>query len=168
MTETIFWYALYVRSRHEFVAYDALRRKGIETFLPSITRMKRWSDREKAVEFPLFPGYLFVRTASTAERQLEVLRTRGAVALVSFDRPNPTPVADEEIDALRKMVESGQPIDLYPGLRSGMPVRVVRGPLRGAYGILGEKEDQYTFLVNIEILGRSVGVSISADDFDKS
>ena len=166
MTEAICWYALYVKSRHEFVASAALERKGIETFLPSVTRIRRWSDREKALEFPLFPGYLFVRTVPVAERLWDVLRTRGAVTLVSFDHGNPAPVADEEINALRKMTESGQHIDLYPNLKSGARVRLVRGPLRGAYGILGGKEEQYTFLVNIEILGRSVGVRIGADDFD--
>ena len=54
------WYALYVKSRHEFVVSDELHRKGVETFLPSVTKFNQWKDRKKQVETPLFPGYLFV------------------------------------------------------------------------------------------------------------
>lgn len=54
------WYAVYVKSRYEFVVSEELQRKGIETFLPSITKLNRWKDRKKLVEVPLFPSYLFV------------------------------------------------------------------------------------------------------------
>ena len=40
------WYALYVRSKHEFVMTAQLQRQGVEVFLPYIRRMRRWSDRE--------------------------------------------------------------------------------------------------------------------------
>lgn len=161
---TLNWYALYVKSRHEFVAEGELRRKGIETYLPSVKRLRRWKDRKKFVDFPLFPGYLFVNVQQRPEEFLNVLRTRGVVTLVSSEPGYPTPIPSEEINSLMLLVESGKELDIYPHLKEGTRVRVRRGPLKSAEGILEKKEDQYIFLVNIEILGRSVGVKIYADD----
>ena len=160
------WYALYVKSRHEFITHGGLLRKGIKTYLPSIKRMQQWKDRKKCVEFPLFPGYLFVCVDPTPEEFLNVLRTRGAVNLVSMEPGSPTPVAPEEIDSLRILLESGEDFDIYPHLKEGMRVRLKRGPLKGALGILEGKKDKYTFLVGIELLGRSIGVKICADDIE--
>src|SRR5439155_22663486 len=57
------WYAVQTRSRHERVVAAQLREQDVSTFLPMITRIRRWSDRRKLVEFPLFSGYVFVHSA---------------------------------------------------------------------------------------------------------
>ncbi len=158
------WYALYVKSRHEFVTQGELIRKGINAFLPTVKKMHQWKDRKKLVELPLFPGYLFVYLQPYEEGFLGVLRTRGAVSLLSAGAGVPRPVPEEEINSLMLVLESGQKIDIYPELREGTRVRVKRGPLQGAVGTLENREDQYKFLVNIDILGRSVGVMVYADD----
>ena len=77
------WYAVWTRSRHEQVVREQLERKGLEAFLPTITRWSRWKDRKKQVDWPLFPGYCFVRF-NGAER-LPVLKCTGVVNIVSFD-----------------------------------------------------------------------------------
>lgn len=160
------WYALHVKSRHEFVADTDLRRKGIDSFLPSVTRTSRWTDRRKRVEFPLFPGYLFVRIVPHAEEFLRVIKTRGTVRFLSLERGHPTPVPAEEIDSLKRMLVSGAQLDVYPHLAAGMQVRVRRGPLAGACGMLQQREEHCQFLVNIDILGRSVGLRLPAEDIE--
>ena len=160
------WYALYVKSRHEYVTQGELVQKGIDAFLPSVKKLRQWKDRNKFVEFPLFPGYLFVHMHVSSEEYITVLRTRGAVRLLSTGMSYPTPVSSEEINALRLLIESGEPLDVYPHLKKGNPVRVRRGPLSGAVGVIENKVDQYIFVVNIDILGRSVGVNIYADDIE--
>jgi transcription termination/antitermination protein NusG len=162
------WYALYVKSRHEFRVESELRRKEVKTFLPSTIISRQWKDRKKFVEFPLFPGYLFVFIHARPEEYLNVLRTRGAVRLVSVEAGSPAPVSSEEIDSLRLIIESGQSVDIYPHLREGTPVRVKRGPLTGAAGLIVKKLDHYIFVVNVDILGRSVGVKIYADDIESA
>ena len=57
-------------------------------------------------------------------------------------------------------------MDVYPHLKEGNPVRIRRGPLSGAVGIINNRVDQYIFVVNVDILGRSVGVNIYADDIE--
>lgn len=160
------WYALFVRSRHEFATSEQLKKKGIEVLLPTVTRMRRWSDRNKAVTFPLFPGYVFVRVRPNAETFLEVLKTHGSVSFVSHVPGHPTPADPREMEALQKMLCSCDKLDLYPCLSVGRPVVIKRGPLQGAEGILMKKEEHDHFLININILGRSIGTCIDAEDIE--
>ncbi len=162
------WYALAVKSRHEFIARDELLKKGIETFLPSIVRLRQWHDRKKNVEFPVFPGYLFVNVARRAQDFLNVVKTRGSVALVSLEPGHPTPVAPDEISALKAVMASGRTFDVYPQFHDGISVRIRRGPLQGAEGIVAKREDEHLFFVNIEILGRSVGLKLCAGDIEQA
>jgi transcription elongation factor/antiterminator RfaH len=162
------WYALWVKSRHEFIARDELAQKGIEAFLPSVTKAQQWRDRKKNIEFPLFPGYLFVSLEHSSQEFQRVIRTRGSVGFVSLEPGHPTPVHDEEIKALKAVVASGERFDVYPQFQTGARVRVRRGPLQGAEGVLARKEDQHVFCVNVEILGRSVGLKIGANDIEQA
>ena len=157
------WYALYVKSRHEFIVSNELQRKGITTFLPSITKLNQWKDRKKRVEFPLFPSYLFVNIAPSPEEFLKVMKTRGAVTFVSMNPGCPTPAREEEISSLKIMLESGEKIDIYPHLKEGTPVRLRSGVFQGAEGILEKKNNEHIFIVSIKVLGRSVAVKMHAN-----
>ena len=160
------WYALYVKPRHEFVVSGELQQKGINAFLPSVTKLRQWKDRKKQVEFPLFPGYLFVHVPPDPHELSRAIKTRGTVSFVSLKPGMPTPVASEEINSLMIMLASGEPVDIYPDLREGAPVRVKRGVFEGAEGFLEKKDSQCIFIVGIKLLGKSVGVQIHADDIE--
>ena len=160
------WYALYVKSKHEFITQRELVKKDVETFLPVVRKLRQWKDRKKWIDFPLFSGYLFVNLEPRPESFHGVLRTVGAVNLLSLQPGHPTPVSAEEINSLKVLLESGKDHDVYPYLKEGKRIMIVRGPLRGAEGVLVQKEDQFMFLVNIEILGRSVGVRMYAGDLE--
>ncbi len=160
------WYVLYVKSRHEFSTCDELLKKGVEAYVPAVRRLRQWKDRRKFVDFPLFPGYVFVRISGTPEAFLGVLKTRGVVRFVSLRPGVPTPVPAGEVNSLKLLIKSGEDFDIHPEIKEGSRVRVRRGPLRGAEGVLKSKENQHTFFVNIELLGRSVGVRVYADDLE--
>lgn len=160
------WYALRVKSNQEFVVSDGLHRKGIEDFLPSVKVLRQWKDRKKLVDVPLFPGYIFTRLNFDSMQYMEALRTRGAVDFVSFCAGRPANIEDEEIASLRLLVENGEDLDIYGHLKEGCHVRVRKGPLKGAKGCLVKKEDGFIFIVNISLLGRSVGVRVYADDLE--
>jgi len=155
------WHALHVKSRHEFVTERDLEQKGIETFLPTIMKMNQWKDRKKLIEYPMFPGYVFVYTQANSEHHLEVLKTRGVVAFVCLEPGIPTLVSSDEMETLQRMIASGREIDLFPHLSQGACVRIKSGPLKGAAGILNRKCEEYSFMINVELLGRSVAVKIS-------
>lgn len=160
------WHAVHIKSRHEFVAFGELSRKGIDAFLPSLIKTRQWKDRKKRVQFALFPGYLFVRISSCQEDYRSVLKTKGVVAFVCLDKSSPTLVPQEEMAALKAMLESGSELDIYPHLRDGARVRVKKGPLGDAVGILERSGSRHLFIVNIEILGRSVGVQVLPEDIE--
>ncbi len=160
------WYVLYVKSRHEFAVLEELQQKGVETLLPSVTQMHQWRDRKKLVRVPMFPGYLFVSIAPEPREFLKVIKTRGTVTFISLVPGYPTPVASEEITSLKILLRSEKKVDIYPHMQEGTPVRVIKGVLKGATGILKQKQNQHTFLVGMELLGRSVAVKIYADDVE--
>ncbi len=160
------WYAVYVKSRHEFVVSGELQSKGIETFLPSVTTLSQWKDRKKRIATPLFPGYLFVSILPDPEEFVRVVKTRGAVSFISLEPGHPSPVDPAEISALKILLESGEEIDIHPHLKPGARVRVKTGVFQGATGTLARKDDHHILLVSIELLGRSVGVKICAGDVE--
>ena len=157
------WYALFVRSRHEFVTSGQLQKRGVEAFLPTISKISRWSDRDKRIQVPLFPSYVFVHVKPSAETFLRILRTPGSVSFITHQPGFPAPVDPAEMLLLKRMLDTGEDVDVYPHLCEGACVKVKHGPLDGAEGILVQKNKDHLFLVNINILGRSVGMKIDAD-----
>lgn len=160
------WYALRVRSRHEFVTYNELCRKGIEAYLPTVKKWSQWKDRKKLVKFPLFSGYLFANININSQEYFDTLKTKGAVNILSLEGGRPAPVPSDEIDSLRILVDSGEELDIYPHIKEGTKVVVKKGLLKGATGILTRKETHYVFSVDVILLGKSVGVKVFADDVE--
>ncbi len=154
------WYALYTRPRHEKAVAEQLVRRQVETFLPVREVLSRWKDRRKLVQLPLFPGYVFVRTA--LERKREVVSADGVVCMVGF-HGTPAPIPDEQIEGVREICVTKLPCDPYPYLTEGREVRVIRGPLAGLSGILIRKKSKHRLVVSIDLLRQSVAVEIDAD-----
>lgn len=160
------WYAVYTKSRHEKVAAEELWQKSIECFLPLQERLSKWKDRRKAVQFPLFPGYLFVRVAIT-ERRLDILKVPSVVRIIGF-RGRPEPIPEEQIQGVKTLVFNQMELDPYPYISEGDRVRIVRGPLRGLEGILLEKKNRFTFVLSIDLIQQSVACEIDAADVEKT
>lgn len=165
-SEILRWYALHVRSRHEYRVRDQLTGAGIEEFLPLVERLRRWKDRKKLVSFPLFPGYLFVHINANYETLVNILKIPGVVRFLGVIPTQPSPVPDAQINSLRKLSEAKTPLDPYPYLKEGQRVNIVRGPLAGASGFLVEKRDRHLFVVAVDILRQGVSVKIDASDIE--
>src|ERR1051325_2271223 len=99
MSDTdIAWYAIWTRSRHEQAVREEIARKGLDAFLPTIKRWSRWKDRKKEIDWPLFPGYCFVRMAPSD--RLAVLKCSGVVKIITFNGEM-APIPDHEINGIR-------------------------------------------------------------------
>ena len=155
------WFAIWTRSRHESSVRQQLTGKGIEAFLPTVTRWSRWKDRKKRIDWPLFPGYCFARF-DVAET-LPVLTCSGVVALVSFEG-RPAPIPEHEIESVRTLVESELRFDPCPLVREGSLVEVVRGPLRGVVGRLVRKGSHARLVLSVGLIGQGVTVEVDAAD----
>ncbi len=153
------WFALAVVPRKEKVTAQTLRAKGYEDFLPMYAVKRRWSDRMKVVETPLFPGYVFCRF--DAGTRLPILKIPTVMSVAGVGR-TPEPIPDEEISALQVVCKSG--INAIPCLylTAGAKVRILEGPLAGLEGIL--MEDKETRLVlSVSLLQRSVSVEVDRE-----
>src|SRR5690348_1031085 len=76
------WFAIAIKPQHERAVQEGLDQKGLETFLPLYWATRRWSDRVKRLQLPLFPGYVFCRFDCSV--RTPILRTPGVRAIVSF------------------------------------------------------------------------------------
>src|SRR5262245_61716341 len=129
------WFAIQVKSTHEKRVTSLLEYQTFECFLPLYTSRRRWSDRIKRVELPLFPGYVFGRFVASA--RVSILKTPSVIGIVGI-RNIPTPIDVHEIAAIQRVVHSGFGVSPHPFLQVGQRVRINSGSLNGLEGIIAE------------------------------
>lgn len=157
------WVAVYTVARHEKAVARQLEERRIDTFLPLYRSLHRWKDRKKEVELALFPSYVFVRIA--ARNKLPVLQVPGVVSIVTFNGEMAA-LPEQDINALRNGLDHQMCAEPCPYLKVGKRVRVVRGPMAGAEGILSRKKDKYRFVISVDVLMRSVALEVDASDLE--
>ena len=151
------WFALQTRSRWEGTAAGLLRAKGLETLLPTYSTRRKWSDRSKLVESPLFPGYVFCRF--DVHNRLPVLITPGVISVVGRGK-TPVAIDDLEIVSIQAAIESGVPIEPWPYLEIGERVRIQKDALEGMEGILTSFKGSHRVVISVTLLRRSVALEI--------
>lgn len=151
------WFALQVRSRRETLVATQLEGQGYECFLPLYKCVRRWSDRMKELEQPLFPGYLFCRLDFQNRRPL--LMTPGVIQIVGTGR-TPMPVDETEVESVRQAVLSGLPSQPWPYLEVGERVRLNYGNLRGLEGTLINFKGNHRVVMSVALLQRSVALEV--------
>jgi transcription antitermination factor NusG len=159
------WYALQTRVHRERVVEQRLQERGVPTFLPTITEVRRWSDRKKKIEFPLFASYLFVKLSPTKVDRLRVLCVDGVFQFVGT-RGEATPIPEEQIEAVRVLVNGELKWSSHPFLRIGQRVRIRSGALQGIEGILVSRSGESTLVISVDAIQRSMAVRIDGYDVE--
>lgn len=154
------WYALSVRSHSEANVAKALSLKGVECYLPSIPSFRRWSDRIKEIDAPLFPGYLFARF--DCSHRLPILTTPSVVDIVGFGQKY-VPVSEAELLTIRRVLEVKAKCEPWPFVKIGQRVVIERGPLAGVEGFLSEIKQSRRLIVSVSLLQRSVNVELKPE-----
>jgi transcription antitermination factor NusG len=155
-----FWYALAVKHQHENVVTSGLRDGGFEALLPVYKSVRKWSDRTKQIEAPVFPGYVFAHFPY--DDRVRVLRIPAVRSIVSFNG-KPAVLAPGELADIRAAVESKLPLRPWPFLKQGDRVLIERGPLKGLEATLIQEKDCLRLVISVEILQRAVAVEISPE-----
>src|ERR1700722_15818081 len=153
------WYGLHTRPRHEKIVAHRLAEKGVTTFLPLVTEVRRWSDRKKSVQLPLFSCYVFARFIPKREDRLRVLRVEGVFGLVGA-RGEGASIPEEQIDAVRSLIEGNLPYAAHPFLKIGQRVRIRSGALDGLEGILVSRNGDRTLVISVDAIQRSLAVRV--------
>lgn len=154
------WFAVTVRPNHERTAAQALAAKGLEPFLPLYRARRRWTDRVKQLDLPLFGGYVFCRFER--REKTRVLATPAVISVVGFGH-EPASIPESEIESLRTLVTSGLQLGPWPFLRVGQRVRIEAGPLAGVHGVLTQVKDAWRVVVSVELLRRAVAVEVDRE-----
>lgn len=155
------WYALSTKARHEKKVHSQLIQKGITSYLPLQNFHRRWSDRYKEIQEPLFSCYVFVKIA--LKDRLTVLQTDGAVRLVSFNGI-PATIPDDQINAIRTLLENNYQIERVDYLTPGQKIEVIQGPLKGTKGILVEVKNSHRLILRIDSIMQAISIDIDYRD----
>ncbi len=153
------WFAVQVKSTHEKRVTSLLQYQTYECFLPLYTSRRRWSDRIKSVELPLFPGYVFTRFTPAA--RIPILKTPSVISIVGIGAI-PTPIDECEIAAIQRAVASGIGLSPHPFLQVGQRVRLNGGSLDGLEGLIADVRKRDHLILSVTLLHRSVAVEIDS------
>src|SRR5579872_3789451 len=139
------WFALQIRTRWEGATAELLRAKGLETLLPTFTTKRKWSDRLKVVEAPVFPGYVFCRF--DVHNRLPVLITPGVISVVGRGK-TPIAVDDAEVLSIQAAIRAGARMEPWPYLEIGERVRVEGDVMDGMEGILASFKGSHRVVIS--------------------
>ena len=152
------WIAVYTKPRHEKTVEKELQKKGFEVYLPLLKQRRKWSDRKKWVEFPLFRSYIFVKTE--IKNALFVLQTLGVVKVVKFGGEVAV-IQNDSIQAIKLMIEGGYMPEATDYFVKGDPVEVNDGPLKGLVGEVIRVDNHDRLLIRVDAIQHSVSVQIN-------
>jgi transcription antitermination factor NusG len=161
--EQPYWYAIQTRSRHEKVVRDQLAAKSITQLLPLWRKRSIWKDRVKLIEVPLFSGYLFGYFA--LQDRIAVLETIGVARIVGING-KPVPIPEEQMAAVRTLMEHRLPCSPYPYLVEGMRVRIKCGLLAGAEGILIARKQKHRLVISLDLIQQAVAIDVDSAEVE--
>jgi transcription termination/antitermination protein NusG len=168
MNTRLNWFALLTRSNFEQTVYNSITGKKIDAFLPRTRKKSQRKDRKLMIEVPLFPGYLFVKSAIDPPSQLNILKTTGAVRLLG-NTQGPLPIPDSQIKSLQLMTAAN--VDLITGssmlLQQGDPVMILEGPMAGVKGEFTRHKGKGRVIIKIDLLGQFAGVEMDGENVEK-
>lgn len=151
------WYAVYTKPRWEKKVHGLFTEKGLVSYCPLNKVRKRWSDRIKLVEEPLFKSYVFVQVRE--EEQLKVRTVSGVLNFVYWNG-KPAVVKEQEIDTIRKFLNEYEDVEVKPmNLQANQAVMVKRGLLMNNTGRIRRLMNNKVEVV-IESLGYTLVASL--------
>jgi transcription antitermination factor NusG len=149
------WYVVYTKPRWEKKVYTLLADKNIEAYCPLNKVRRKWSDRVKWVEEPLFKSYVFVKVS--AEELTRVRMVSGVVNFVYW-LGKPAIVKNKEIEVIRKFLNDHEEVWVEPVDLEQDAMVVIRG------GAFMDKEARVVKVVKnkVRVLIESIGYSLVA------
>ena len=153
------WIVVRSKPRSEKVAHNELVKKNIEAYLPLLKERRKWSDRKKWVEFPLFSSYLFARI--DIKDSIFVLQTQGVNTIVKFGKQIAI-VQNSVIEAIRLAMEGGYQLEPVEYFVEGNIVEVVAGPMKGVKGIVAKLKGQNRLIIKIDAIQQALSIQIES------
>ena len=153
------WKVAWLKPRHEKAFAGELQALDFPYYLPLAQRTHRRPDNGKARKalVPLFPAYVAFAWIGSTTPLYQTGRIIRILPVPDQDRF----VAD--LEAIQRVLGSGWPIEVHPGLRPGVTVRILRGPLAGLTGPIERLGDHCRLWVHVEMFNRSISVQLPGE-----
>lgn len=155
MSSTQRWHAVYTKPRWEKKVFALLAEKGIAAYCPLNKVRRRWSDRYKIINEPLFKSYVFVHINNE-----EMKKVRMIPGIVNFIYWNgkPAVIREKEISTIKKFLNeyefvSAEPVRLIPNQR----VKIMNGILMDEEAIVIRSEKN-----KVQVVLESLGFKLTA------
>tara|TARA_Y100000991_G_scaffold207954_1_gene186513 strand:+ start:1077 stop:1577 length:501 start_codon:yes stop_codon:yes gene_type:complete len=128
------WNVLYTKSKSEKKVFERLSNLGIDVYCPCQRTLKKWSDRKKWVDEPVFKSYIFVKSPDSESQKLQILNTPGVVRFLYW-LGQPAQVRQVEIDEIRSFLGEHQSVESV-SFDVGLKLNVKQGVLKGSEGVV--------------------------------
>jgi len=164
-SETENWYAVYTLPRAEKSLSKLFRKYKIESFLPLVPTKRKWSDRWKIIDLPLFSSYVFVKIPFWKEKA-KILMLPGSHHFI-FHKGTPATIPEEDIELLRIMVSSFPDrikSEQKEALQPGKKVKILTGPFQGHSAEIIKLQTKVTILVKFPMMNQLVSAEFHIDD----
>jgi transcription antitermination factor NusG len=159
------WFALYTKPRWEKKVHRALQLKGVESYCPLNKVRKKWSDRIKVIEEPLFKSYLFVRLDEADKT--EVRYVDGVLNFVYWNG-KPAVVKDEEIVEIKKFMSEYEDVQVKRiDVKPADKVVINQGVMMGSSGMVSRVLSNNIVEVIIDSLGLALTAKFDKQKLDK-
>jgi transcriptional antiterminator NusG len=162
------WYAIHTYSGYEENVLENLKQridtmdmeeKIFEILVPKEKKIKIKNGKRRIVEEKIFPGYVLVEMIVTDDSWYVVRNTPNVTGFIGAGT-TPTPIAQEEVDALLKRVGVEDP-EFKLDVAKGDPVTITDGPFKGQQGKVDEIDEQRGKMkVLVSMFGRETPVEL--------
>ncbi len=162
------WYAIHTYSGYEDNVAEALgqrietmdmREKIFSVLVPKEKKIKIKNGKRKTTEEKIFPGYVLVEMVVTDDSWYVVRNTPNVTGFIGTGTI-PTPIAQEEIDALLKRTGVTEPETTFD-VTKGAVVQITDGPFKNFEGKVSDIDEQRGKIkVLVNMFGRETPVEL--------
>ncbi len=162
------WYIVHTYSGHENkVAKTLMQRvesmgfqeRILDVLVPTREMIKVRAGKKETVKEKIFPGYILVKMKLDDEAWILVRTTPGVTSFVGAQN-KPTPVRDEEVNAIVEFIEMKEPV-FKAAFTVGEAVKINDGPFSDFLGTIESiDEAKGKARVLVSIFGRETPVEL--------
>lgn len=156
------WYVVRCNTSKESIVQGLLCRDVCLSYFPVIKERRRWSDRVKTVEAPLFPSYVLIQAEDPLRIRQDMRRVPYLIDYLWFDR-RPAYLSSKEVEGIKKMVDSDESVSVWKRIFPGQKVRLIMGRMAGLEGVISKMDGADHVVVNVNLLNRAVSVRVEQE-----
>jgi len=162
------WYVVYTKPGAEQIAAEAIRERGVETYLPLFRKRRSHAGRVDYVSTPVFSRYMFAADECSS---IPVRSAHGVVNLLRGADGYPAVIRDEVIVKLRKREDRTGHIEnpdlVLSVFRSNERLRINSGSFEGSEGTFERMTGMERAQILVRFLHRAMTVTVPVASLER-